>query len=233
MKQLFFLFLLLFVTHALPAQLTGCDTAMRQSESAIDIKHIKTSLDELKKQSKYNYNEAAPDLSITWFDRLKRKINDFFSTIFTKTVTGIYNQSLIVAFIGVLLLIVLLKVLGINIMNPFSKSGNDIPISYTSVQENIHGRNFEAEIDQAIMNKDTKLAIRLLFLKTLKQLTDQKLIEWMPNKTNQQYFYSLPASHQPGFSELTKIFEYAWYGEKNIEYADFQDIKNKFNSFII
>ena len=59
-----------------------------------------------------------------------------------------------------------------------------------------------------------RLALRLGYLQLLKLLSDQNLIRWQPDKTNHAYLAELPGEHlRAPFRELTRQFEYVWYGE--------------------
>ena len=84
--------------------------------------------------------------------------------------------------------------------------------------ENNHEITIESKIEDAIENKNYKLAIRLYYLFALKKLTDSGSIEWAPGKSNHDYYYELKRkAAKEHFSSLSRLFEYAWYGGFKIE----------------
>ncbi|MBC7721785.1 MAG: DUF4129 domain-containing protein, partial [Pedobacter sp.] len=96
----------------------------------------------------------------------------------------------------------------------------------------IHGIDFNAAIDAAIAKNNYRIAIRLLYLQTLKLLTDSDLIDWKINKTNTTYVQELSGHQQQySFAQLTNYFDKAWYGETNIEAAEFDQLKQLFYQF--
>ncbi|MGH2624045.1 MAG: DUF4129 domain-containing protein, partial [Sphingobacterium sp.] len=74
-------------------------------------------------------------------------------------------------------------------------------------------------------------AIRLLYLRSLKQLTDQQYIDWQPGKTNQAYIQELSEKpFQANFALLTSQFEYTCYGDFTVQKQHFIIIKEAFNN---
>jgi len=102
-------------------------------------------------------------------------------------------------------------------------------LDYSVKDENIHELNFVEEIDLAVEQKDYKRAIRLVYLYALKLLSDQKIIEWTPSKTNHDYMYEIQdQGFQNRFSTLSYYFEYVWYGDFPADAIQFNEMKNTF-----
>lgn len=103
---------------------------------------------------------------------------------------------------------------------------------YIVGQENIHELNFEEAIGQALERGDFRLAIRLQYLKILKLLTTRELIHWKPNLTNQSYVQELEKyPYHTDFVKITRYFEFAWYGDFQIEESGFNEMKDFSNAF--
>jgi hypothetical protein len=84
---------------------------------------------------------------------------------------------------------------------------------YGVVEENIHELDFPLEIEKSVELGEFRKAIRLIYLYTLKQLSDRELIYWETGKTNHEYLYELQStSLRPIFSDLGYYFEFTWYG---------------------
>jgi len=76
-------------------------------------------------------------------------------------------------------------------------------------EENIHVIDFEAEIARARSAGDYTRASRLLYLQTLKQLSDAHRIDWQPQKTPAQYTREVSGR---AFLQLTNHFVRIRYG---------------------
>lgn len=114
------------------------------------------------------------------------------------------------------LVFAVLKLLQVDITRAFGRAPRGLPLAYEVGQENIHELNFGEAIAQAQAAGNRRLALRLGYLQLLKQLTDRDFIAWQPDKTNQAYLRELAASYPaacPDFAELTRQFDYSWYGE--------------------
>jgi hypothetical protein len=87
-------------------------------------------------------------------------------------------------------------------------------------------------IHEAELKKDFNLAIRYLYLQMLKRLTDNELINFSPDKTNDKYVYELSGkNYQQQFARLTLNYEYVWYGKFLIDANKYHQVKEEFVSF--
>ncbi len=94
--------------------------------------------------------------------------------------------------------------------------------------------DLDSLINEAVNGKDYRLAIRYYYLKILKQLIDNQLIDWHPDKTNRDYVNELKAKDlKTLFKHLTFIYDYVWYGKFTPAEKDFKDIKDDFNKFVV
>ena len=82
-------------------------------------------------------------------------------------------------------------------------------VSIEEAEENIHVIDFEAEIARARSAGDYTRASRLLYLQTLKQLSDAHRIDWQPQKTPAQYTREVSGM---AFLQLTNHFVRIRYG---------------------
>ena len=104
----------------------------------------------------------------------------------------------------------------------FMKEEKSEGLDYDVEQDTIYGIDFEASIAQALREKDYRQAIRLLYLQTLKRLSDADTINWQPSKTPMQY------ARQVGnreFSELSRLFILVRYGNHEANESLFQQMK--------
>jgi Domain of unknown function (DUF4129) len=186
-------------------------------------------LDDFRNDREYRYHNDAPPpenpLAKFWY-WLMRKLSAFFQSSSYEN----FWQYVILATIGGFALWLLYKseFLG----GIFGRKAQDDPLSYNRITENIHELDFNKLIDEAVENHNYRLAIRLYYLKTLKQLTDKQLIHWQPTKTNRIYVDELGNLRlKADFEQLTSQFEYVWYGDFTVSEAEFGDIKEAFSTF--
>lgn len=114
----------------------------------------------------------------------------------------------------------------------FSAKSRSVEVPYTEMADNIHEIDFSTELEKAVSAGNFRLAVRLFYLQSLKRLSDRHLIEWQPEKTNQAYVRELSdPQRKDEFQQLTRQFEYIWYGEFFIDRERFAEVKNAFETF--
>ncbi len=82
--------------------------------------------------------------------------------------------------------------------------------TYENLEDTIYGIDFDAIISQALGREDYREAIRMVYLRTLKALSDSQQIDWQPFKTPSQYVREL--SDSAAFRMLTAHFLRVRYG---------------------
>ena len=80
---------------------------------------------------------------------------------------------------------------------------------YIVEEDNIYGIDFPSTIDQALKVGNYREAVRLVYLQTLRHLSDAGKIDWQPAKTPSQYLNEYTG--RP-FHHLTTIFVRIRYG---------------------
>lgn len=85
--------------------------------------------------------------------------------------------------------------------------------NYKVDEETIYGVDFDNEISNAVGRGDYQLAVRLVYLQTLKYLSDYKLIDWQTYKTPTEYLYEMKRKEvTEEFRQLTNRFLMVRYG---------------------
>lgn len=164
---------------------------------------------------------------------------------FLKTLFNKFFQWLVMIFgnegfaLLVLIIVILVGVVGLGFaFYGIFGIGKTIPIyskdvnglDYSVKDENIHELNFVDEIDLAVEQQDYRRAIRMIYLYSLKLLSDKNVIDWLPAKTNHDYLYEIKNKHfQKQFSQLSYYFEYVWYGDFQANAIQFKEMKNAFS----
>ena len=114
----------------------------------------------------------------------------------------------------------------------FRRSRN---ISDTEMEEetdDIFGINYQKEIEKATAAGNFRLAIRLMFLRQLKKLSERNIIQYTHDRTNFDYLLQMRSSNLYGdFFRLTRNYEYSWYGQFDIDAEKFSLIRKEFDNF--
>lgn len=101
------------------------------------------------------------------------------------------------------------------------------------VVEDIHETDLERFLREALAADNYKMAIRIYYLMIIKELSDKKLIAWKKDKTNNAYVREMKATeYYQNFRDITRNFERAWFGEKEVEKSDFQKLRPQFEGFV-
>lgn len=177
----------------------------------------------------YQYTSEAPPpenpLARFWV-WLMRKLGSFLSS---EAYQNVWQYVILVAIASAAVyLLMKAEVLGFL----FSKKAQSVDLAYENLTENIHEINFDSAVEEAISQRNFRLAVRLMYLQTLKHLSDAGRIQYKPDKTNRQYVHELVnSSLQPEFEHLTRQFEFTWYGDFPIDESRFRALQTRFTAF--
>jgi hypothetical protein len=217
---------------AAPAMSHRKDTITIQVDSSvIDVKKFdQTELTNYSEQSAFIYDQELIVGTSMW-SRFWNRFWSEVSKVLKNPVTGpaIGYLLLIAATGGIIYGILKLGKFDFQVL---ARRAGDMSVGYEEDEEDIHAINFEENIQNAVDQSNYRLAVRLLYLKALKNLNDEHLIIWQPEKTNQAYVGELKNEEQQSqFAVLTRKFEYIWYGAFPLEQESFQQIYRNFQQF--
>jgi len=98
--------------------------------------------------------------------------------------------------------------------------------------EDIFAINYQKEIDKASKMGNYRLAIRLMFLRLLKDLSQKNIIQYAQGKTNFEYLVQLHSTkYYKDFFRITRNYEYSWYGQFDVTEDMYHIIRSDFNNF--
>lgn len=115
----------------------------------------------------------------------------------------------------------------------FAKRQKKIDREYeeTGISEDIFSIDYQVQINKAIREEDYRVAVRLMFLRLLKTLSNRNLIQYRPGKTNFEYLAQLsPTNYYNDFFRITRNYEYAWYGKFDVSREAFKTIEHDFEN---
>lgn len=189
----------------------------------------KPAIEKYRQQEEFKYDDAYVGESL--WDRFKRWFWSLFDNTDT-SVLGIAIQYLLITLGIAAIVFLIMKLAGIDPIKAIRGKSASAALPYSEYSENIHEINMDDELEKAVNVRNYRLAVRLLYLKSLKQLNDAELIQWEINKTNTDYSNELQDFDQRlAFNLLTRQFEFIWYGEFNIDADVFGRISNLFKDF--
>lgn len=237
MKQfllLFFLVLTLSVSHANVKPRVRKESSILQTDTSIITARSfdKATLNAYRHQQEFQYDSSPYQLQATLWNRFWNWLWRSIEAVFSNPTSGSIIKYLFIALGIATILFVVMKLIGMGAMQIFTAKATSIELPYSESLENIHEISFEEEIERSIKAHNYRLAVRMLYLKCLKKLSDAGMIEWQIDKTNSAYVNELINPDKKNqFSFLTRQFEYVWYGEFYIDAREFQQLQNSFQEF--
>jgi hypothetical protein len=115
----------------------------------------------------------------------------------------------------------------------FWRAANKSKGLYEIVDETVDFENVDylSLAINASKNGEFKLAIRYYFLAYLQQLNKDKIIDFHPDKTNREYRYEIEDwAQRNDFDTLCKIFDYCWYGDRDLTSEQYKNAESNFMS---
>ncbi len=92
--------------------------------------------------------------------------------------------------------------------------------------------NFQKEIEKAAAQGNFRLAIRLMYLRLLKELSEKNIINYTQDKTNFDYLLQLhPTRYYKDFFRITRHYEYSWYGQFDVSEDAYKVIRHDMDQF--
>jgi hypothetical protein len=91
----------------------------------------------------------------------------------------------------------------------------------------------ESLLSKSIQEGNYREAVRIYFIFIIKTLREKGWINWEKKKTNTAYLFELREKKQfSSFSQITLIFEIVWYGNREIDINQFNQIKPQFEELL-
>lgn len=204
------------------------DTLLPDS-SRVEVRQMDTEvLTTLKADPDLDYGRSPSAINL--WERFQRWLNSLINSLIGAAVSANWFNILLIILSVVALIYVILRLMKVNV-NMFY-TGKQAATPYGVLDEDIHAMDFDKLIQEALQLNEYRLAIRLLFLKSLKLLADKHHILWQPGKTNHDYLNELSAQNlKTGFNELNFYFEYAWYGNFTINEALYKKVDALYNDW--
>lgn len=217
------------------AGLRAKETSVRVDSSRIAVRNANVEKEkEIFADDAYHYDAEAKE-SKNWlrafWEWLTEKIFGRVTMENAELTWQIVKWTLISLFIaGIIIVIWKSKFRGMLRKGAISVGG----ASFSDLPEDIESVNLDKLIEEAMRAGNYRLAVRWCFLKSLQLLSQKKMIDWRPAKTNVDYQHELKAPElRERFDRLSHVFEYVWYGEMSTSeqgFAQYRSEVEKFNT---
>ena len=167
----------------------------------------------------YWYASVAPQKK-----KIKKPSTQKESFINTTWFSNLFWIVVISTFIGLLIWYIATGNAGI-----WQKKSASIANEKEEEEEDIFALDFASRIKQETDKGNYRMATRLWYLQTLKNLSDQNIINYTRGSTNSQYLVQMQQSHfYTMFFQLTRGFEYTWYGNFHLSNTAYQQLEKDF-----
>lgn len=215
-----------------PVQSGSATLSLERDSSHIELRQFKKSeISSYQRDRDFRYRDVGPE-ETGIMSLISYYIERFLHRLFTSHVggTSVYSIILYILMIfGVLMLI--FHFFKMSPQSLLQRSSTSIAVDSVD-GDNIHENNFDKLIQQSVSQENYRLAVRFLYLKMLKVLSDAELIRWEISKTNYDYYYELrQQALRDEFLSLTSTFENSWYGNHDISTERYEEARDSFASF--
>lgn len=196
------------------------------------------SLEKYKNSGDFNYNVQQKEKNILqriweWLGRLVKKVLSWLFDDISPALGLIKDFLSILPYIllAVLLYFILKFFLKIDTNTLANRNSKIASINITDEEELIKNSDLQDLVNQSVINKNYRLAVRYYYLLILQKLADKELIIWQQEKTNEDYIKELQATkvHQQ-FTESTRLYDFVWYGNFNINETEFTKAETLFTN---
>ncbi len=220
-----------YTQTATPASPAENDFRVQNKKYDYSVRTVdKNKLNSYKSNPDFDY-ERKSESSMTFFEKIIEWIKDKIRVLFYDEEYATLSDVIIYSLMGIALFIIIAGIFKTEIRNVFAKNTRASSVLYDESEENIHELNFDELIAQTLRNQNYRLALRLTYLRLLKDLDSANIIKWRGDKTNHELILQIK-QHQISTpaKELTIRFENIWYGGIEINEDGYASYKNEYNN---
>lgn len=204
-----------------------------QAPNEVTRREFSEALNEKYKGGSFDYSESDSEFgnilvrALAW---LLRKIGTTFGFSIDPNTILILEKLIFAVIIAIVIYILITFLAGkgvFSLLTPKSKtiSGPDYEV------EDIKQIDFDTLIVKALENSNYRLAIRYMYLKSLKILSAKKHIDWNVQKTNSDYTSEINNPQlKTLFRKVSVWYDHIWYGEYALDAGNFEIAEKDFNN---
>jgi len=227
-----FFFILFFLWNSLTATTAKTDSVtVNVDSSKVAVKQFSENLSEKYTGKEFDYDimegEAENFLgrAINWF---LNKMGNLFGVQISPEMYQVIKFIIYAALIIFAIYILVKLLVGDNASSFFSRKSKMVaPLNIQ--EEHIENVDLDSYIKNALMEENYRLAIRYMYLKSLKLLSLNNIIDWHFEKTNSDYYCEIEnAALKENFKKTSYLYDNIWYGEYALDKAGFENAQKDF-----
>jgi hypothetical protein len=217
----------------LSAQTTVQDSlVVATDDSRFVERSFSEDLSQKYKGSDFDYNQADGQAqnylarAISWiFQQIEKLFGVNLSQV-VRDVVEVLVYLLLTVFIGYFIIKLLLGTSASTFFTRKTAQVNPLTIH----EEHIEKIDLDVFIKDALAQNNYRLAIRYMYLKSLKELSFHNIISWHFDKTNSDYHNEIEnPSIKSNFKKVSYLYDYVWYGEFDLDEAGFVNAQKDFD----
>lgn len=204
-----------------------------------EVNFEETELEKWKEEKEFEY--LVQKTSTSWWTQFKGWLNAKYEA-FLQWIFGSYSPGSLVSYlimaIPYILLVLSLGMISwlfVRLYPAYGTSGNNretAAIYFSEEEKIVKSQDIQKLISEAVKNNDFRLAVRYYFLYSLQKLNERELIHYKADKTNAEYQSEIASKDLKfGFGQITRIYEFIWYGDFHVSKEEFKRAESVFLKF--
>lgn len=234
MKYILLYINLLFFTLGVNAQQDSLK--VQYDNSVVEQKKIDTkSLEKYKSDKEFNYDVKKREPSFlervwNWTKRMLLKVLSWLFGVGAATGILAVIVNILPYLIAAIVLFLLIKFfLKVNMNSLISGKTDKAVVNLSKEEELIKNEDLSLLIQDAIAQKNYRLAIRYYYLLVLQKLSKHDIIDWQQQKTNEDYIKEIQSNKlKDKFATSTYLYDFVWYGNFEINELEFSKAQIEF-----
>ncbi len=238
MYRCIFIFLLcILLVHPILGQ-ADSSTEIRYDDSQLTIREIHTNdLETYRNDPDFDYEVIKTDA--TWWNNFKtwagNLLLQFFEWLFgVEKAVGFlasFFRWIPYVLLGILIFILIKFFLNIHASGLQRSKSNQGLVSLSEEEHIIKNEDIRKLIEEALQNQNYRLAVRYYYLLILQLMSEQQLIAWEPQKTNDDYLKEIERQElKLPFGKITRLYAFIWYGNFDIDEVGYKRAETAFSS---
>lgn len=207
------------------------------TEQITPISFDKEQLQNYSKDSDFDYSREKR--SENWWRGFLEWLNHLWDSFWKFMIGNIQPGSWVAILLEVLKYVVIVVVLGflvwlfyrLGIKKSLHQPKNKAGVLLSEEERILASEEIPQLILKAEKASEYRLAVRYQYLLALKQLREKELIVYQYQKTNQAYLIEIQEETlKKTFAEVTRIYEFIWYGDFEITPSSYRYAKQDFEA---
>lgn len=171
--------------------------------------------------------------TLSFWKQLLLGIQHFLQKLFGYAPSGQIIEFFLYALIICFLVWAVIKLVGMDYVKAIMKPSTTVPTPYAPDPAHLSQEDMESALQEAKSQQNWKKVVELQYLLSLNALAQAGALMLEKGKTNQDYIYELrsPQLKEP-FMQLSRIFEYVWYGNFELREATRNHAEDYFQTLL-